>query len=276
MRDIVFATTRHYYDSYVDYLELIKVSRFETFFIDEIDLERDAVYICSPINAEFRPIIEGQKDKDRKATLIEWCLERPQTNLDAFYTGKKDFMRAYTVEAVWHPDRHVANGKHVQFVPVGGHPDYGEIATGKAYDFIHLSYVWGRRDTLWSQLKGFKVAENAWGKQRHTRLMNSKYLVNVHQDSDPIIEPLRFILAASYGLPIISEECADPYPYVAGEDFISAPYDMLVEEVIRTVTGIYKKHKDRALALREKMTTEYSFRRLVEEAVDDMEGSHEA
>lgn len=272
MPEIIFTTTRFHYEVYTEYHEMIRLSGYKTCAVDEIDFSQDAIYIFSPINGEFRPTIDRERHKEKKCKIIHWCLERPQMAMTKFKDSTADFERAYLIDETWYSDRSLANGADGRFVPIGGHPGYGLPTEKKVYDLIHLSYCWGRRDTVWNQLKGFKVAPNGWGMKRHNRLRHTKFLVNVHQDGDKFLEPLRFILAALYGVPIISEECDDPFPYVADDDFISSTYDNVVETTIRAATGAYGDHAERAKRLRVKMTTEFLFKDLVDRAVIDFEG----
>jgi hypothetical protein len=60
-------------------------------------------------------------------------------------------------------------------------------------------------------------------------------MVHVHQwDSIPTIAPLRWCLAAAYGLPIISETVNDRRPFAAG-DFMTCAYDQLADFVTEQV-----------------------------------------
>ena len=272
MTEIIFTKTRFEYLTYTEYDEMIRLSGFETCFVDEIDFEEEVIYIFSPINGEFRPTIDRERHKEKNCKIIHWCLERPEMQITKFLDGLHDTEKAYLIDDTWFSDRRLAEETQRRFVPVGGHPDYGQPTEKKVYDLIHLSYVWGRRGTIWHQLKGFKVAPNGWGMKRHNRLRHSKYLVNIHQRGDYYLEPLRFILAALYEIPIISEDCADPFPYVAGEDFISASYEDIAENIIRAASGPYEAHAVMAHNLRKKMTTEFVFKDLVEKAVSDFEG----
>ena len=59
---------------------------------------------------------------------------------------------------------------------------------------------------------------------------------------------------------------------MAGDDYISSPYDGIVEATIRAASGVYVEHAERAERLRHKMTTEFVFGDLVRKAIDEFEG----
>ena len=119
-------------------------------------------------------------------------------------------------------DRALAKISGFTYLTLGGHEGLGfpGPSVAKVYDLIHLSCYSDNRGWLFDdpikpkgQLFGLKVATNGWGEFRARNLYNSRIMLNVHQDKWPFIEPLRFILATMYGLPIVSEHCTDPYPY---------------------------------------------------------------
>lgn len=70
MSNIIFAKTRHVYQSYDDFWRLVALSGFETCYVDEIDHNRDATYIFTPTNGET---LNGW-DRGR-ARIIWWDLE---------------------------------------------------------------------------------------------------------------------------------------------------------------------------------------------------------
>lgn len=262
MSKIIFARTRHHYDSYRDFLSLVELSGFDWCYIDEIDISKDVTYIWSPTNGEQRPHIDNEKKaKPKVAKLIWWNLER------GYDIGGMD---KYCDE-MWVSDRHYATfNPHFKFVPMGSHPGLrlhaGDLP--KVYDYCHISYKTGRRDHIYSRLNhmGLKEAPNGWFEERDKSIRSSHIMVNVHQDDYLIGEPLRVALAAAYSLPIISETITDSYPLVNGEHLLITSFNDLPRFVST------KLHDKAALAklgsqLHNKLCIENSFRSFVEEAV---------
>jgi len=219
--DVIFAKTRHTYDSYTDFWKLVELAGYHQCYVDEIDTSTDNTYIVSPINGEYRPHIDNQKE-ERKAKLIWWNLER----------GTEDFSD-YSDE-IWASDRAFATASGATFVPVGSNRALkpNQEVKSSLYDYCHLSYVSHRRDNIYGNLtkRGLTQGPNSWGDERHRVLLQSRFLLNVHQDGQNTIEPLRFALACAYGIPILSEECDDPYPYHDVATFV--PYSKLVQRAV--------------------------------------------
>lgn len=281
--NVVFAHPRFQYSSYTDYRELVRLTGFETCYVDEIDVTRpETIYVVSPINGEYRPARDGWRDKEHNAMLVTWCLERPSDGLMGdFIRGTKEFLNDWYVDHVWLSDRwftQQVNDKRVTFAVLGSHRGLGQLGnlpdTHMQWDVIHLSCVTHRRRLIWEELeaRGLRIAPNAWGETRHDEMLRTKFLVNVHQDEWPIIEPQRFALAAAYGTPVITEGCRDAYPYSEGGSHhyvIQKPYDELVQEIVHCVKGKYGDYKAMGVRLHEAMTTEYEFGRQVRIAAEE-------
>ena len=94
--EIIFALTRHEYDSYRDYRELVKLGNFQQCFVDEVDFSRpDTFYIVSPINGEWRPHRDKHKSsRPYNARVALWDLERPagRGGLASYMAGAKDLL----------------------------------------------------------------------------------------------------------------------------------------------------------------------------------------
>lgn len=92
-------------------------------------------------------------------------------------------------------------------------------------------------------------------------------MANIHQTPAPITEPLRFALAASYGLPLLSETCVDPWPLTEGREIFMASYEQLPNMIHEWL----KRPDLNSLgdALRRKLVEEWPFRRGVEAAMKE-------
>lgn len=249
MRQVVFAHPRHIYDSYTDYRALSKLD-FETCFYNEIDLSREAVYIVSPFNGELPPAVAYQKsivpEKDRKARVVYWNLERPDhpgfmkepgEPMERVMARVVDECLA-VVDFVWISDRSLAKlDPRLIYVIMGSNKALAEAA-GRPYewDLCHMSYVHGRRDDMVRKLEaaGLNIGPNGFGEARAKVLSASRMMVNIHQ-REPLrpYAPLRFNLAAAYGLPIVTETLDDPYPLVPGQSVFMADFGAPLVELVR-------------------------------------------
>jgi hypothetical protein len=267
VQDIIFAHPTVSYDSYYDYRKLVEVSGFEICNQDQIDVNRDAFYIVSPLNGDVEAALKARPKNDRKCKIIHWFLERPgagfedwakqqlENNLDELW---------FTGIDMYNLVKHLGNTK---FVPAGSDARLGsQEDRQKIYDVCHMSYVYGRRDRIINNLR-CRVGQNCWNPERHEVLLGSKFLINTHQDNNNYYEPLRFALAAAHKLPIVSETCGDTFPYEAGVDYAYAPYDKLsafFEEILRQD---YDIHRRRADVMFEKACNKFKFSDNVKKAI---------
>jgi hypothetical protein len=267
MSEIVFARTRHVYDSYLDFWRLAELSEYPIIYLDEMELlNKDMTYISAPFNGEFHEL-EGKK---RECKLILWNLERPAGSggLNKYIRHLHAHIRKGRIDNVIVSDITLANETKFIYVPVGSHEGLGSPGTEKHYDFIHLMCYSNRRGPLFQtpempreRFADCSIAMNGWGEERHTRLQQSKYMLNVHQDDDLYMEPLRFALAAAYGLPVITENLyAKSPPYVEGITTFPLPW---AEEVMMRAVQKYDEFVEGGLKLREAMIGPYSFRRCI-------------
>lgn len=285
---ILFARTRWNYDSYVDFWRLVELAGYPTCYVDEIDVSNsDATYIVCPMNGEFAPHIQNQLDKtasgSMKCNIYLWNLERPSGSggLNKYITDNRRIMGHGWLTDVIVSDIQLSRDTGFKFVPLGSHKGLGMPGefSQKVYDLIHLSCYslhrsWlfaGRADKPRDRIGAVTLATNAWGSTRDLLLKQSKFMLNVHQDGIPYIEPLRFALAAAYALPIISEPSFDPHPYRMGADVCfyanSDPMDLnAFAAFVKNLSGAqYSQWNAYGHALRYWMTDEYSFRRCIEE-----------
>jgi hypothetical protein len=255
---------------------------FETCFFDHIDYaEEKTVYIVSPINGEFRPHRDAYRGQPYNARVIHWCLERPggAGGIADFTKGTKKFLDNHYADFVWLSDRWLCKqiaDKRCQFVVLGSHAELGQPGGGKRhFDVAHMSYVTNRREAVLGKLgnKKVKVASNAWGDERDNILKQSRFMLNIHQDDWPIIEPLRFALCAAYGLPMITEEIRDAYPYTRqgpGHHCMQTDFHNLVETVCQALKDDYAPYRAMGMRMREAMVTEFEFGRQVRQAVKSL------
>jgi hypothetical protein len=207
---IIFAQTRYHYPSYIDFWRLVVASEFQTCFVDEIDPADDTkAYIFTPMNGEGMERLASWTN--RRAKIIWWNLERPEDDtLSASLSAVHD-----AVDAVWVSDRsYAARDPQLSYVQIAGHPQFGKRSQEKLYDVCHLAYLWGRRRAVIDVLvqRGVKIAPESWGQTQQDEIVaKSRLMLNMHQyDGMNILAPIRFAVAASYGIPIISEPYADP------------------------------------------------------------------
>lgn len=232
MKDPVFAQTRHHYDSYSDFWNLVSLSGYRTVWLDEIDLGKEEIYITTPFSGET---VEALLGKERKAKVIWWNLERPDHDIpkDGIEAGMRLTVTRTlaSVDHVWSYDPTVATmDKRLVFAHVGSHPGlYQPGNVSEYYDLCHLSYLWGRREDMIAELsKAFRIAPAAWGEKRASILEGSRAILNLHQREPlKINAPLRFAIAAAYGVPIFSETIDDPWPLVPGESMMMAGFPEL-------------------------------------------------
>lgn len=271
--NIIFVRTRHEYGSYRDYWKLVELAGFDTCFVDEMNLQSDSFYIVSPINGEFRPHIDHCRKNvfgPKNAIVAWWNLERPDAGTEPLRVVIDDVMKY--ADVAWTADRHYASLDHRQQPVVLG-SDARLCANFErreiAYDFTHQSYVWGRRDDVFTPLRASKLREgpNAWFEERDAILKSSRILVNVHQTPAPIGEPIRFAMAAAYKMPMISERLAAPFPLVPGADYIELSHHEITKAVFAAHSIPSEKLQSLGESLFQRLCVEWTFRRGVEEGV---------
>lgn len=279
--EIVFARTRAEYPSYTDYWALVEACKFPICWIDDIDFQTDNTYIVSPLNGEYRPHRDNCRKNAYNAKMVSWCLERPSgTNGLAHYRrAQKELLDKGYFDEVWVSDRFLetqCEDNRIKFVILGSHEAIGDvIQIKKDFDVIHLSYTTHRRGKIYSELDGHsvKIAENAWGEQRHDRLRQTKFMLNIHQDEYGLIEPLRFALGAAYAIPIITEKCYDAYPYTRGGDghcILEVEYGDLVGETVKRIHEDYRWLRAMGRRCHRLMVDECRFDKMVQQAARGM------
>lgn len=262
--DIVFCKTRWHYGSYTDYWRLVELAGFEQVYLDELEPGRKAVYIVSPRNGELPtvlPRLQGRHD----CKFVWWCLERP----DAQGSVTESQPVEQAIDELWLSDRWLA-GMHedfgwapVRYVTLGSHRDLGQPGKQTEFDWTHLSYAIPRRQAIYNFIGG-KMLPNCWDVARHEGLQGTRIMLNVHQDEWPVVEPLRWALAAAYALHLISERVHDPYPLRPGIDFVWSQHGKLVEVVQSFMANPKPGYGPK---LRDRLTRQFEFGKCVKEAV---------
>lgn len=283
MTDIVFLKSVHLYDSYGDFFHLAELAGFPIRSVSDFDVSEPGVFITAPVNGDWREHMKSQANRPRNAHIIIWNIERPAgsagsvgqyalSNRRLMYGQEDDGAAAPCryADEVWVSDRKLADETSLRYVVLGSHPGLGEPGQRKEYNFVHMSYICPRRQTVLKKFDIHHVAPNGWGEKRDKVLKASKIGIAIHQDTYPFIEPLRFAIFAAYGLPILSETLIDSFPYSA-ETIITAPFDE-----IHTVAYKMLENESRWEAMgqrcRKLMTEEFEFGKMVRLAVSQSVG----
>lgn len=266
---ITFVRTRHNYESYRDFWRLVELSGFPVIYTDELDVSKPGVYITSPMNGEWRPHIDNQAGKVRRAHLILWNLERPSGSagtVGQYAQSCWELISKRHCDEIWVSDRRLASETELRFVVLGSDEGLGEPGQEKKYAFCHMSYEVGRRLSIFNHFAPDSIGPNCWPPERDEVLRGSKFALNVHQDRHPFQEPLRFALFAAYGLPILTEDIYDSYPW-SEEFMVYSQYNNLVARMKEMISSEYERWREMGLRARERMTQHFRFKNVVEEAV---------
>jgi len=254
---VIFAVPRHEYGSYQDLYRLIDLSGFPKVYIDEINPQSDNCYIVTILNGESQA---GWVNPRARIILydLEWHL---------------DGVRVPGCE-VWAGDAWYATQIGAKYVPMGSHPGLrlnADSLSSERYDVAYLGYMIPRRERIAHDLRerGVRVSPpHAWGEERHRVLSNSTAYLHVHQwDHVPTIAPLRMVVAAAYGLPVITEECADCgafEPYVIREDY---PYLVSKVQFVTQRPDLNTLWEDDANRLHRFLCEDLTFRKSIEAAL---------
>lgn len=217
---IIFAQPRHEYHSYRDFWQLVRLCNYPLIYIDEINPhDLDNVYIFSGPDASNEFV-------GATARIIYWLLE---------WYG--DYHQRPGISETWVSNRTYADMIGARFVPCGSHQNLGARPKHRRikYDVAHMSYDGiHRRSLLLGKLKsaGIRITPNAWGDERHNSLIETFFMMHIHQSAEyPAIAPLRASLAAAYGLVFIAENGWSIEPY--NDTILTAHYDELFDLLLR-------------------------------------------
>lgn len=271
---ITFLKTRHKYDSYQDFWHLVELSDFPSRYLDEIDLSTDDVYIFTPHNGEFDPVVAAKGRESwmgRKCKILWWLLERPDDGNPVSFSDRLAPLLSL-IDGCFASDRTVA-AMHLAFTHavVGSHPGlaYGiEPSSDKRYDYAHMSYAWGRREAMYNQMRarGLTEAPNAYGQSRAIVLSQTRLMVNANQYPRPVVAPLRFAIASACKMPVLSERMPEPFPHVENEDLVLEDLARLPDAAARLLAD-QPRLDALAAAMHQRLCVEWTFRKAVEDAV---------
>ena len=276
----IFAKTRHHYDSYGDFWRLVAAAGFEICYVDEIDFimarasDAPIAFVFTPMNGEIMAMLPAWRMRRPNVKIVWWNLERAE---DETLAKSLDAV-ARSVDAVWVSDRDTAGrDPRFSYVMMAGHPELGlrwvdhPGVHRRCYDVCPLSYLWGRRQEAIDGLiaRGITIAPPAYGRAAQDDIVNRSHLIlSLHQYAGmKAIAPLRFAVAASYAVPIISETYAD-----AGADWLTlahAPIEK-IGAVVESALGDKPRLREAGQHLFERLCLHTDFRREVDRAVGEI------
>ncbi|KKL12308.1 hypothetical protein LCGC14_2537040, partial [marine sediment metagenome] len=163
MKEIIFAHTTYDYDPYSDFRRLVELAGFNSCRVQDIDITRDVTYITTPMNGELRPHLDHRKSlAEKKCNIIFWNLERIGGGIESFRDTCRVLKENY-VDEIWVADKWLSEMCGLPFVPIGGVAGLGAVSLEKSKDFIHISYVYGRREGIMHDLRDYAIGNNSWG-----------------------------------------------------------------------------------------------------------------
>lgn len=273
-------------ESYSDLFHMVDLWGYKRCGYREVDYQSDATYICTFKDGTSDATFSSAEAKARKCKIVLWQIEWPEwkdgeLHFPEWAGEKYNIMGEWMwADEIWLSDKYAYelmrrfNSKHFhrfRYVFLGGHPDFGAQGYDEREIFwegIHISYLTAMRGTKYEIMRQFNPntfwAPNGWGKERHNALLHSRWGVNLHQGEMPVITPQRFMIFASYCLPILTEFCADPSPYIVFQDALNhfQPH--------KTAVG-NKMLRDEAIAHNyDLVTRRQTFRSEVDKAVEAM------
>lgn len=252
------------YPGYVDYFRLAELSGYPVIYLEDMQPESDNTYILTPLNGNW---MAGWQNP--KARIIWHDLEWRVKDSGYQWTAA-ELATPPGVSEVWASDKWYANVIGAKYVPLGSHPGLVEREpAGAAHDVAFMAYMGpGRRNHIAALLEaeGLTVAPSVWNPERDALLKTSACMVHVHQwDNVSTVAPLRFAIAAAYGLPLISEQVQDRD--IFENVVLFSDYAALPAYVTTLVRRYGADLQERGAALKELLTGEYSFRKCVEAAL---------
>lgn len=269
----VFVRSTYPYSSYTDFWKLVDLSGFPSAAAADIDLGRQQTLIWPTMDMEFIERLSKEPPGARRARVIFWNLERPDEKpspdlFELFRRGMGEILQ--WADEIWISDMGLALADHrLQYAVLGGHEGLDDGTPRAAgFDVAHLGILTPRRLELIERLKarGLRVSGNGWGKDRSRILSSSRLFLGVDRvEGYHSSNPLRWVVGAAWGIPLVHEEMMYPYPLAAGTSLLVAPYAQLEDFILRTL----ERHDLAAVAdaARETYCREWTFRRGVEDAL---------
>lgn len=260
-----------YYDSYRDAFYLAELSGYPLIWLDEVDPDSDNTYILTPLNGSWQ---HGWQNP--KARLIWWDIEW-RLKEDGYQWTSAELDAPPGVSEWWVSDEWYASiiaqrYPAVKFVPFGSHAGLvqNEAPSETHFDVATLSCQSqdGGRQHMIDLLnqEGLTLAPNVWNPDRDKILKNTGAMLHIHQwRKVKTIAPLRFAIAAAYGLPLISEQVE--HRGMFDNIVLFSEYDAM-PAYAKTLTGRYQAElREKGRALHDLLCNEYSFRKCVEAAL---------
>jgi hypothetical protein len=242
---IVFARPDHKYASYDDFWRMVEAAGFPVVPFREVDPAGGLTYIFTPWNGEVADLLPQMREKRKHGRIIWWNLERDLADasedernqrLDKVIPPGPGGSAAALVDDIWVSDRtYAALDQRFRHVVLGGHPGFADVRSvlfrQPRYTATLYAYVWGRRQMIVDDIvrHGTALGPNAWTlEERAHMLSGSPIMVNTHQyDAARTGAPIRFAVAASYGMGLISEPIDDPFPLVRDVHYVECPTEGL-------------------------------------------------
>lgn len=242
---ITFAKPDHHYASYDDFWKLVEAARFPVVPFADIDLTRSVTYVFTPWNGQVTdllPQMRATAGKKLRARVVWWNLERDLADAPTEErTARLDKVvppdrGAALVDDIWVSDRAYALlDPRFRHVVLGSHPGYADLRSvlfrQPQWTATLYAYIWGRRQMIVDDLTrhGVNLSPNAWtDADRAMVLSGSRLMVNTHQyDAARTIAPIRFAVAAAYGMGLLSEPIDDPWPLTRGTHYVECPTENL-------------------------------------------------
>lgn len=218
------------FESYQDYWHMVNLHGYKCCELSEVDYQSDNIYVWSSAIGNPSQVFNNDAARARKCKLVNLFIEWPKWE-NGHLTGWEGVEEP--VDEVWVCDMHLyylakkfkgAGGDKFRFMVLGGHPDFGNRDykyRDIRWDFVHISYLTGVRGSKYYLLQdqyGYKMAPNGWGEAREEALLHSRWGLNLHQNPLPCLAPQRFMIFASYCLPIITDICYDTNPFICFQD----------------------------------------------------------
>lgn len=269
MPDVYFVKMREmldgYYDGYRDYFRIAELSGYPVIWLDEIDPQSANTYILSPLNGDWT---NGWQNPKARIILhdLEWRLKTGE----GYQWSESELVTPPGVAEVWASDKWYAGVTEAKYVPLGSHPGLVENnpPAEPRFDVTLQCYMSGRRTYIADRMleQGITIAPSKWNPDRDALLKNVTAMLHIHQwDNIATIAPLRYAIAAAYALPLISEQVQQRS--IFDEIVLFTTYDAM-PAYVKTLTGRYQDDlKERGAALKELLTTTYSFRACIERAL---------
>lgn len=244
---IGFVRSRKPYSSYDDFWKLVALSGFDQALADQADLaESGRLWIWPTMNMEFlgRVLVAGKR---RRARVAWWYLERPDANLpegaDPRSAWKATVAEALeAVDAVWVSDRELAKLEPgTVYAALGSHPGLAEVSRLPArYDVAFMGQRTPRRAAAIAAIeaRGLSVTPECSGFDRASAFASSKIALVVDRtERMHVVTPLRWAVAAAYGLAILQEELPDPWPLESGRSIAMAPLSGIPQAAVELAAG---------------------------------------